>query len=71
LAWLSRDRRFPDERVLIVPGHPYEIRIRLIECRTEQIDDDAFFASGQIEISWRRLDLAGLPKVTASRAKGR
>ena len=71
LAWLSRDRRFPDERLLIVPGHPYEIRIRLIECRTEQIDDHAFFASGQIEISWRRMDLAGLPTVTALPVIGR
>jgi hypothetical protein len=68
LAWLSRDRRFPDERLLIVPGRPYELRIRLINCRTEQIDDEASFASGEIEVSWRRLDLAGLPTVSASRA---
>jgi hypothetical protein len=45
---------------LIVSGYPYEIRIRLIDCRTEQIGDEASFVSGRIEISWRRLDLAGL-----------
>ncbi|MFZ5861722.1 MAG: hypothetical protein ACOYXR_02550 [Nitrospirota bacterium] len=59
LAWLSRERRFPDDRTLRIPGQPYEIRIRLIDCRTEQIGDDASFVSGTIEISWRRLDLAG------------
>jgi hypothetical protein len=59
LAWLSRDRHFPDDRTLIVPGYPYEIRIRLIDCRAEQINDNASFVSGHVEISWRRLDLAG------------
>jgi hypothetical protein len=71
LAWLSRDRRFPDDRTLRVPGQPYEIRIRLIDCRTELIGDAASFLSGWIEISWRRLDLAGLPTVSASRAIAR
>jgi hypothetical protein len=71
LAWLSRDRLFPDQRLLIVPGYPYEIQIHLIDCRTEQIDEDASFTSGQIEIRWRRLDLAGLPAVTALRAIAR
>jgi hypothetical protein len=67
LAWLSRNRRFPDDRILIVPGYPYEIRIRLIDCRTQQIDDDASFTSGRIEISWRRLDLTRLESVRVPR----
>ncbi len=68
LAWLTRDRRFPDDRTLRVPGYPYEIRIRLIDCRTEQIDDDVGFASGRVEVSWRRLDLAGLTPTQSPRA---
>jgi hypothetical protein len=66
LAWLSRDRHFPDDRVLIVPGQPYEIRIRLIDCRTEQIGDAVSFVSGHVEISWRRLDLARLTTLNSS-----
>lgn len=58
LAWLSRRRYFSDERTLPVPGHPYEIRIRLIDCRTEQVGEDIGFVSGRVEVSWRRLDLA-------------
>ncbi len=58
LAWLSRDRYFPDERTLPVPGHPYEIRIRLINCQTEPVGEDIGFVSGRVEVSWRRLDLA-------------
>ncbi len=58
LAWLSRSRYFPDERTLPVPGHPYEIRIRLIDCRTEPVGEDIGFVSGRVEVSWRRLDLA-------------
>lgn len=57
LAWLSRSRYFPDERTLPVPGHPYEIRIRLIDCRTENLGEDIGFVSGRVEVSWRRLDL--------------
>lgn len=68
LAWLSRDRHFPDDRTLIVRGYPYEILIRLIDCRTEAIDDDASFVSGRMEISWRRLDLAGLTPIQHPRA---
>lgn len=58
LAWLSRDRYFPDERTLPVPGHPYEIRIRLINCKTEPVGEDIGFVSGRVEVAWRRLDLA-------------
>lgn len=61
LAWLSRERYFPDERTLPVLGYPYEIRIRLIDCRTEQVGEDVGFVSGSVEITWRRLDLASAP----------
>lgn len=71
LAWLVRDRRFPDDRTLIVPGHPYEIRIRLIDCRTEPIGNDVSFVSGRVDISWRRLDLAGLTPIQSPRAATR
>jgi hypothetical protein len=71
LAWLSRDRRFPDDRTLRVPDYPYEIWIRLIDCRTEPINDDASFVSGHMEISWRRLDLAGLTPIQPPRAATR
>ena len=53
-AWSYRSRLFPDERVLPVRGHPYEVRIRLIDCRTSSTGDDATFESGTIEVSWRR-----------------
>jgi hypothetical protein len=59
LAWLSRDRYFPDDRRLPLPGHPYEFRIRLIDCHTERTGDDVGFVSGSVEILWRRLDSAG------------
>ena len=58
LAWISHERYFPDERILPVPGYPYEIRIRLIDCRTEQVGDDVGFVSWSVEVTWRRLDLA-------------
>ncbi len=58
LAWLSRERYFPDQRTLPVPGYPYELRIRLIDCRTDQVGDAVGFVSGSVEVSWRRLDLA-------------
>jgi hypothetical protein len=58
LAWLSRERHFPDDRRLPVPGYPYEIRIRLIDCRTTRVGEDTGFVSGSVEITWHRLDLA-------------
>jgi hypothetical protein len=58
LAWLSRERHFPDDRRLPVPGYPYEIRIRLIDCRTTRVGEDTGFVSGSVEITWRRLDSA-------------
>lgn len=58
LAWLSRERHFPDDRRLRVPGYPYEIRIHLIDCRTARIGADSAFVSGTVEITWRRLDSA-------------
>lgn len=61
LAWLSRERRFPDDRRLPLPGYPYEIRIRLINCRTQRLGADTGFVSGTIEITWRRLDVAAQP----------
>lgn len=58
LAWLSREQYFPDYRTLPVPGYPYELRIRLIDCRTDLVGDTVGFVSGSVEVSWRRLDLA-------------
>lgn len=58
LAWLSRDQYFPDDRRLAVPGYPYEIRIRLLRCQTEQVGEDTGFVSGSVEVAWRRLDVA-------------
>lgn len=58
LAWLSRERYFPDDRRIPIPGYPYEIRIRLIDCRTVQTGEDTGFVSGRVEITWRRLDAA-------------
>ncbi len=58
LAWLSRERYFPDDRRLPLSGYPYELRIRLIDCRTTPIGEDIGFVSGSVEISWLRLDLA-------------
>jgi hypothetical protein len=58
LAWLSHERYFPDDRRLPLPGYPYELRIRLIDCRTASIGEDIGFVSGSVEITWRRLDLA-------------
>lgn len=61
LAWLSHERYYPDERTLPVLGYPYEVRIRLIDCRTEQVGEDVGFVSGSVVVTWRRLDSAGSP----------
>ncbi len=54
MAWSYQSRRFPDERLLPVYGYPYEIRIRLIDCRTSGTGDDVVFEAGTIEVAWRR-----------------
>lgn len=53
-AWSHQRRFFPDERILPVYGHPYEIRVRLVDCRTSGAGDDAVFEAGTIEVAWRR-----------------
>jgi hypothetical protein len=45
---------FPDERYLPVYGYPYEIRIRLIDCRTSETGDNVVFEAGSMEVAWRR-----------------
>jgi hypothetical protein len=54
LAWIQQRQYYPDERVLSVYGQPYEIRIRLIDCRTSGTGEDAQFETGTIEVGWRR-----------------
>jgi hypothetical protein len=54
LAWSFKSRYFPDERLLPVYGYPYEIRIRLIDCRTAGRREHIVFAAGTIEVAWRR-----------------
>ncbi len=53
LAWSYQGRVFPDVRVLPVYGYPYEVRVRLIECRTVGSGDDTVFEAGTIEVGWR------------------
>lgn len=53
-AWSFARRLFPDERILPVYGHPYAIRVRLIDCHASGSGSDATFTSGTIEVSWRR-----------------
>ena len=53
-AWSFARRLFPDERSLPVYGHPYEIRVRLIDCHASGSGSDATFTSGTIEVAWRR-----------------
>ena len=53
-AWSRQNRTFPDERLLPVYGHPYELRLRLLDCRTSGTGDDAVFEDGTIEVAWRR-----------------
>ena len=40
--------------MLPVYGYPYEIRIRLVDCRTAGSGANAVFAAGTIEVAWRR-----------------
>ncbi len=61
LAWSYQQKLFPDERVLPVSGHPYEVRVRLIGCRTTGSGDTAAFAAGTIEVGWRRVASSSLP----------
>lgn len=53
-AWSRAQKRYPDERLLPVYGHPFEIRVRLIGCRTSGTGDATVFVSGTIEVAWRR-----------------
>jgi hypothetical protein len=53
-AWSHQSQYFPDERVLPVYGHPYEVRIRLIACRTSGTGQSVVFVAGEIEVAWRR-----------------
>ncbi len=52
-AWSHQQHYFPDERLLPVYGYPYEIRIRLIDCRTSGSGEAAVFETGTIEVAWR------------------
>jgi hypothetical protein len=54
LAWSFQRQYFPNERILPVYGYPYEVRIRLIDCRTSGSADDVVFVAGTIELAWRR-----------------
>jgi hypothetical protein len=54
LAWSYQRRLFPDVRVLPVFGYPYEVRVRLLDCRTAGTGAGAVFEAGTIEVGWRR-----------------
>ncbi|MGH2402982.1 MAG: hypothetical protein ACRDGN_00825 [bacterium] len=54
LAWIHERQFYPDERILPVYGHPYEIRIRLVDGPTAGVGDDAEFVAGIVEVAWRR-----------------
>lgn len=53
-AWTYQRGLFPDIRVLPVRGYPYEVRVRLIDCRTTGSGEGAVFEAGTIEVGWRR-----------------
>ncbi len=55
LAWSVADHRYPAERILPVHGHPYELRLRCIRCRTVGGGEAARFTSGTVEVSARRV----------------
>lgn len=52
-AWSYQHQYFPNERLLPVYGHPYEIRIRLIDCRTSGSEEAVVFEGGTIKVAWR------------------
>lgn len=54
-AWHWGQSRFPDERILPVYGHPYELRIRCLGCTTEGQMPDVRFTDGVVEVAWRRV----------------
>jgi hypothetical protein len=56
-AWSHQSQCSPDKRVLLVYRHPYEVRIRLIDCRTSGTGQHVVFESGEIEVAWRRAPL--------------
>ena len=53
-AWSYASRFHSDERILSVFGRPYEVRIRLVDCRTSGAGEEAVFVDGSIEVAWRR-----------------
>jgi hypothetical protein len=54
-AWHFVERYFPPERMLPVYGYPFEIRVRCLACETTGSGADTQFASGTVEVGWRRL----------------
>lgn len=54
LAWMTRQSDGPGERRLAVRGHPYEVRIRVVDVTTEVVGEDTGFLAGVLEVSWRR-----------------
>ncbi|MGQ0835687.1 MAG: hypothetical protein ACT4O5_12365 [Gammaproteobacteria bacterium] len=55
LAWIAAAKYFPDERVLPIYGHPWEIRIRILDALTEGLGDEARIRAGELEVAWRKL----------------
>ncbi|HEX8725117.1 MAG TPA: hypothetical protein VF737_07020 [Gemmatimonadaceae bacterium] len=53
-AWSFHERYFPDERLLPVYGYPYEVRVRLVDCRTAGSGATAVFTAGTVEVAWRQ-----------------
>ncbi len=59
LAWHAGAQVFPDNRVLRVQGHPYEVRITLSNITVRGSGENKEFVSGSVEVSWRRIRSPG------------
>ena len=57
-AWSYQSGLFPNVRVLPVRGYPYEVRVRLLDCRAAGSGDSAVFEAGTVEVGWRRTAVA-------------
>jgi len=57
-AWHFVKRYYPAERILPVYGYPFEVRVRCVECQTAGDQGEERFASGTVDVGFRRLATA-------------
>jgi hypothetical protein len=58
LAWIHRERYYPDDRILPVHGYAYDVRLVCQDCAVAGDSTAPYFTRGTIHVSSRRLKRA-------------